>query len=272
MNAKRALLTLIVLSLLTNGLIAEDRPFPYALKKKDFVLLPLGIGLSFLGDSLTGNYDPITLEEIRALDRNDINAFDRPTSYNWSFEWDERSDQYRDIMVTSSMFMMSVPPLLHAKFSNTLTVATMFVESYFFIKGITFITKATFGRERPFLYNTNLSVEERHAIDSEDAFFSFYSGHVASAFTAATFVSKVFSDIHGKSVWSTLLWGSSLSLAALTGYARVKSGMHFPTDALAGAAVGFAVGYLIPELHKKKYKDRISVLITPHQISLCLKL
>jgi membrane-associated phospholipid phosphatase len=97
-------------------------------------------------------------------------------------------------------------------------------------------------------------VEERHTIDSEDAFFSFYSGHVAAAFTAATFVSKVFTDIHGKSVWSTLLWGSSLSLASLTGYARVKSGMHFPTDALVGAAVGFAVGYLIPVLHKKKTK------------------
>ncbi len=272
MNTKNAFLIFIGVCLLANSLFSEDRPFPYTLHKRDFVLLPLGIGLSFLGDSLSGNYDPITLAEISALDRNDINAFDRPASYNWSLGWDERSDQYRDILVTSSLFVMSVPPLLHTKLSNTFTVATMFVESYFFIKGITYITKATVGRERPYLYNTDLSVEERHAIDSEDAFFSFYSGHVAAAFTAATFLSKVFSDIHGKSIWSTLLWGSSLSLASLTGYARVKSGMHFPTDAIVGAAVGFAVGYLIPMLHKKKNQNRISLVIAPNQISLCLKL
>jgi hypothetical protein len=125
MNTKIALPILIVICLLANSLTAEDRPFPYALNKRDFVLLPLGIGLSFLGDSLTGNYDPITLEEISARDRNDIDAFDRPASYNWSFDWEERSDQYHDILVTSSLFMMSVPPLLHTKLSNTLTVATM---------------------------------------------------------------------------------------------------------------------------------------------------
>jgi len=235
------------------------------------MLLPLGIGMSLFGDSLIENYALITLDEIRALDRNDVNPFDRPATYNWSFEWDERSDQYRDILLTSTLFMLSIPPLFHARLLNTITVATMFVESYFFVRGITYITKATFGRERPYLYNTALSVEERHAAGSENAFFSFYSGHTAACFTAATFLSKVVTYIHGKSVWTTLLWGSSLSIATLAGYSRIKAGQHFPTDVLVGAAAGFAIGYLIPVLHKQKKRNPVSIMISPNRVSLNLK-
>ncbi len=271
MNGKRTCLILLILILIGNALFAQSRPFPYEISKKDFVILPLGIGLSFFGDSLSKNYDPITVEEIRVLDRKDVNAFDRPATYNWALEWEERSDSYRDIVVISTLFTLSVPPLLHTRLSNTLTVAVMFIESYFFLKGITYITKSASGRKRPYLYNTDLSVEERQGISSDNAFFSFYSGHTAAAFTAATFVSKVFTDIHGKSVWSTLLWGSSLSLAALAGYSRFKCGQHFPTDVIVGAAVGFSIGYLIPAIHRKKLGDSLSVMISPNQISLCLK-
>jgi len=258
MSAKRAWIALLILVLLTNGLFAQDRPFPYELKNRDFLLLPLGLGMTVLGESLCDNYDPITFEEIRLLDRDDVNGLDR-------------SDQSRDILVYSSLFLLSVPPLLQAKLSETATVATMFLESCLFLSGFTFLTKATVGRRRPYLYNTSLSVEERHSIGGDDAYFSFFSGHTAAAFTAATFLSKVITDIHGDSIWTKLLWGSSLTLAAMTGYARVKAGKHYPTDVIAAAAVGFAIGYLIPTLHKKKMNDRVSLIISPNRIGLSLQ-
>lgn len=257
---------------MANGLFAQDRAFPYEFKKRDFLLLPLGLGMTMLGSSLCDNYKSITMEEIRLLDRDDVNGFDRGATYNWSPQWADRSDRYRDILAYSSIFLLTVPPLFHAKLSETATVATMFLESCLFLTGFTYLTKATVGRRRPYVYNTGLSVEERYAMGGNDAYFSFFSGHAAAAFTAATFLSKVMTDIHGDSVWTKLLWGTSMTVAAMTGYARVKAGKHYPTDIIASAVVGFAIGYTIPTLHKKKKSDRVSLVISPDRIGICFKL
>lgn len=64
---------------------------------------------------------------------------------------------------------------------------------------------------------------------------------------------------------------TSLTLAAMTGYARVKAGKHYPTDVIAAAAVGFAIGYLIPTLHKKKKGDQVSLVLLPDRIGLSLQ-
>lgn len=271
MTIKKTLLTILILILSINSIAAQNRQFPYELKKWDVLVFPLSFGSYLLGESLYEDKDPLTLKEISSLKRNDVVGFDRGATYNFSWDWDERSDQYRDIVITSSFFLLSIPPLIHAKLGNILTVATMFVESCFLLGGVTLLTKGVVNRKRPYLYNTALSAEERHAF-SDDHSTSFFSGHTATAFTAATFISKVFTDIHGDSIWSKLLWGSSLSLAALTGYARVKGGVHYPSDVIIGAAVGFAIGYLVPVFHRKKTGDRLSIIITPNRIGFRLAL
>ena len=139
---------LLILVFITNGLLAQDRPFPYEFKKRDFFLLPLGLGMTVLGSSLIDNQDPITLDEIRLLDRNHVNSFDRSATYNWSPKWSNRSDRYRDILVYSSLALMTIPPLFHAKVSEIGTVAFMFLESSLFLTGFTYITKAAVSRRR----------------------------------------------------------------------------------------------------------------------------
>ena len=47
-----------------------------------------------------------------------------------------------------------------------------------------------------------------------------------------------------------LVWGSTMSVAALTAYARVAAGRHFPSDVIVGAIVGSAIGHLIPRSHR----------------------
>lgn len=272
MSSKKTWIVLLILVLIANGLLAQDRPFPYELKKRDFLLLPLSLGMTVLGSSFMDNQEPITLDEIKLLDRNNVNGYDRSATYNWSPKWSNRSDRYRDILVYSTLALMTVPPLFHSKLSEIGTVAFMFLESSLFLTGFTYITKAAVGRRRPYVYNTALSVEERHAIGGDDAYSSFFSGHTAAAFTAATFISKVMTDIHGDSIWTKLLWGSSMTVAAMTGYARVKAGKHYPTDVIAGAVVGFAIGYMIPTLHKKKKNDRVSLIISPNRIGISLQL
>ncbi len=269
-NKRAIALAVLVTVLGANGLLAGDRPFPYELRSKDLWLGPGGVGLFALGASLHSGHGEITLEEILALDRNDVNAFDRPATHNWSTRWGDRSDTARNIVGYSALLVTTIPPLLRGKWSEALTVTVMFAEAYAIMGGVTYLTKVAAARKRPYLYNTDLTPEERLGAE-DDPKSSFFSGHAAVAFTAAAFLSKVFTDVHGPSTWSTVVWVSSLSVAAYTSFARVKAGVHFPTDVIVGSAVGFAIGYLVPVLHKKGRSDRVQVAAGPGLVSLNLR-
>ena len=81
----------------------------------------------------------------------------------------------------------------------------------------------------------------------------------------------VFTDVHGSSNWSHVVWGSTLTLATLTGIARVKAGVHYPTDVIAGAIAGSAIGYLVPRLHRKGGEGRLGVVVSPTRMGLRLR-
>jgi membrane-associated phospholipid phosphatase len=262
----RKCITLSILLLPMTNLSAQDRQFPYELNNWDLFLLPAGIGLSSLSNNLVEKVDPITLEEIDSLDRNDVFGFDRCATNYWSLEWSERSDKYRDYLIYPTLLSF-VPSLLQGEFNNSVTMATMVVESYFLLRGATYLTKVAVQRKRPFLYNTDLSTEERFRNDEDDV-FSFYSGHTAVAFFTATFLSKVATDIYGEYTVTRFLWGSTLAVAALTGYARIRAGEHYPTDVVAGAAVGCAVGYFVPVLHRKETKHQFNLNVSNSMIGL----
>lgn len=63
---------------------------------------------------------------------------------------------------------------------------------------------------------------------------SFPSGHSASAFAFATGAAKA----------QPMLSVSLLVLAALVGYSRVHTGVHYPADVLAGAFIGISAAEL----------------------------
>ncbi len=140
----------------------------------------------------------------------------------------------------------------------------MYLEVYCLTKGATNLAKAVFPRNRPFAYNDEYSAQERYEFQGDEApegKTSFFSGHASSAFASAVFLSKVYTDLYGKTALGYAIWGTSLSLAAATACSRVLAGEHFLSDALMGAAVGSAVGYLVPALHKAgSEKAAVSVL------------
>lgn len=237
-------------------------------------MLPTGLGLAALGSSLRDATDPITRSEVARLDQKDVNWFDRPATENWSRAWAGRSDEYQDLVVRATYLLLGVEgarSLLRGRLSDGATLAVMFVELYSSVMGTTYATKALVGRKRPYVFNPRMSVDERYEIaswDGNSVCFSFFSGHAAGAFAAATFTSTLFTDLYGKSVWSHLVWGSTHTLAALTAYARVKAGRHYPSDVIVGAAVGAAIGYLVPALHRGDAGDRVSVLAGPGRVGL----
>lgn len=92
---------------------------------------------------------------------------------------------------------------------------------------ITIGLKYAVNRPRPFV--TYPDIEKR---DSHAGPYSFPSGHTSSAFALAT--SLTFSYPKWYVAVPAYLW------AITVGYSRMRLGVHFPTDVLAGAVLGSA--------------------------------
>jgi len=76
---------------------------------------------------------------------------------------------------------------------------------------------------------------------------------VALVGTTTFFAAKVFSDYHPNSKLRPYLWTAAALATGTTGYLRYRSGRHFPSDILVGAAVGTLSGILVPQFHKVKF-------------------
>jgi undecaprenyl-diphosphatase len=101
--------------------------------------------------------------------------------------------------------------------------------------GVTSITanlvvKQVVPRRRPERSTVNPARAARMPASS-----SFPSGHTASAFAFATAVTADFPLL------SALLFG----LATVVGYSRVHTGVHFPTDVIAGGILGCSLGTVV---------------------------
>ncbi len=254
---------------------AQIRPFPYALDGRDLVYVPGALGIAYLGHEVSGRVDAVTLDEIAVLSAGNVNGFDRRASENWSLGWQDTSDYLRSTLLVSAALVSLTPPIFGHEWSDAATLGVMSVELFSFVIGVTDITKTLSQRYRPYLYNESLTVEERYDVAGNREGWgrlSHFSGHAASAFAAATFLSKVFSDVYGPSAWSKVVWGASLSTAALVAYARVEGGVHFPTDVLIGAAFGSALGYLVPVLHRSPADSALSVSVAPTGVGIHLTL
>jgi len=77
---------------------------------------------------------------------------------------------------------------------------------------------------------------------------SFPSGHASFAFAAAAAAASILhrrGELHRHKVETILLFAG----AAVTSALRVAARQHFPTDVLAGAVLGTAIGWTVPMLH-----------------------
>lgn len=117
---------------------------------------------------------------------------------------------------------------------------------------------ATTNRIRPFVYNPDVSMEEKTDNGTKE---SFYSGHTSTAAAASFFMAKVYSDYHpelgNKRFW---IYAAALVPPITVGALRVKAMKHFPTDVAAGLAIGAAMGILVPHLHKVKKNKNLSFI------------
>lgn len=112
---------------------------------------------------------------------------------------------------------------------------------------ITEILKSSFQRTRPYAVLNDVNLLGKKLDDNR----SMPSEHSSSTFAIATMLS-----LHYK-YWYVII--PSFTLAGLTAYGRVYSGVHYPTDVLVGAIIGIGVAFLVNSFDEEliAVKDKI---------------
>ena len=203
-----------------------------------------------------------------AIDKNDLPVFERFASEYYSKKISYFSDHTKDA-TTGLMFLATSVLLKDRKRENIAAFVTdmaMYIESQTILVGLTKCAKGFAGRSRPYAYNPDLSSGKR---GSRNAAQSFWSGHASLAFTTAVFTGYVFQHHHPQSRLIKPIWITGLGCATATSVLRVRSGNHFPTDVIAGAAVGSFIGWFVPRMHREKESNyRCEFVTTDDDITL----
>ena len=105
-------------------------------------------------------------------------------------------------------------------------------------------SKVAFHRPRPYRY----VVSAAGSGGAAESGLSFPSGHTSAAFAAA-FAYWSIQARRGTTAGKAPRIATLVALAAATGVLRVVAREHFPTDVVAGAALGAAVGWTVPRLY-----------------------
>jgi membrane-associated phospholipid phosphatase len=177
---------------------------------------------------------------------------------------DPNAGTYSDIGLYSAVGFAVLDPILSGfrdGWDAALVDGFMYAESISFAMTLTDLTKIAVRRPRPIDYvncpaqtptpaNPTGVSSNPGCATSTDLGLSFFSGHAATIAAiggTATYLAFVRSP-HSPRPWITL--AAATALTGFVSYERVRSGQHFPTDVIAGAMAGAAVGVLVPHLHR----------------------
>jgi len=245
MRSKSILLLLLGFLLTFNCLGQQKKESPYQTDLlSDGIWVTASVGLNVLGYNLIQNKDPLTIEKLNSLSKDDVWAIDRWAAGNYSEQ--ANSDSYIPFYAS---FILPLALLLNDnERSNAGQISVLFVETMATTGALFSITAGLVQKSRPLVYNTSIPVEDRVNSDEQR---SFYAGHTAATAAATFFAAKVFSDFNPDSPLKPYVWGVAVAIPVSVGYFRITSGKHFLTDNLIGYAVGAATGILIPEFHKR---------------------
>lgn len=185
--------------------------------------------------------------DMSSLDPRSLNSLDRTVVGNWSHTAGAVSDGFLAATITLPVVFNLIETLGYGDGlfgfgqDSVILLETAAVNCIFFN-----LAKFTVRRPRPYAFNHRLDVERR---SDDSAPLSFFSGHTSLAFSMATAYSYLYMRRHPDSSLAVPVWLGTHALAASTAYLRVHAGKHFWTDVMVGAAVGSAIGFLVPYLH-----------------------
>ena len=241
---------------------------PYNISlKRDLITGGISLSAYFIGTYFEKNEElpPFEMGSFTGEDINKINFIDRGVAGRWDL-----NAQAAGIVIKRASKIGAVTglALLPGKLKDRASLCLIYLEGYLLTQGLTSLVKSTTDRYRPFTYLTqeqidNLDDEAKEqfldAIKGSDIEDSFFSGDASITAYALVFTAKTFNDYFPDSKLRYGVWGVSITGTALQAYFRAKSGRHFPTDVIAGSLAGGALGFFIPQIHKRVQNDKLSI-------------
>ncbi|MCW3075263.1 MAG: phosphatase family protein [Flaviaesturariibacter sp.] len=196
----------------------------------------------------------LTPEELAALNRNVPNGIDR-----WALRQDpsKRDAFYKasDIFLPALMLAGGAVTLDKRVRKDWVKVLVMHYEVQavaFSLYNFSFFGPAFQNKIRPVAYYPEFPESLRRGGNQRNSFFS---GHTAQSTAATFFFVKVYTDYHPEIGKKRFLYYGLASIPPLVqGYLRMRALAHFPSDILAGYAIGAVCGIAIPALHQYRIK------------------
>lgn len=222
---------------------------------RDGWILGANIGVAISASAIDDAVPPLTQVELAGLSKNDILGIDRWNAGTYS----KASALASDVSVG---IVIAAPGLLLLDDESRMEwreISAMYLQTLAFAVFLPSYAKGGVQRIRPYAYSADAPQDLKQSAETRRSFFS---GHTTIAFASAVFAGTVYSEFHPNSSSSTTVWIVAMSAASVVGLFRITAGAHYLTDVLAGAAVGSAVGYLVPQLHKAENSSQ-GMNITP---------
>lgn len=174
--------------------------------------------------------------------RSQINALDRPAAGLYSPAW----GSVGDIATATTIAVPLLVILFDEGLVNGLNDDLVVAEATLVTSALQIVVSYAVSRPRPRVYSNEAPLDER---TDANAARSFFSGHVADTVATSVAALRTFQRL-GKPGLGWLVLGAGVAGSSLVGVARVASGGHFPTDVIAGAAIGTGLGVALPALHE----------------------
>jgi membrane-associated phospholipid phosphatase len=192
-------------------------------------------------------------------DPSSVNGFDRPTIGN-------HSDVAYGLATATVWLAVLVPVALDAwdlqRLRPLLEDATVLAEALSISGALDTVAKFTVQRPYPRTY-----AGDPKLVHESSGYLSFYSGHTTIAFTSLSVASMTIGRRYHQ--WF-LPWIVTAVVGSSVAAELVLSGWHFPTDTIAGALVGTAVGIAVPVVHFADLPVRPTLSVNPRGDGLSL--
>ena len=186
---------------------------------------------------------PLDDKVILALNKQDINRFDRIACNQWS----PRVAKVSDALALGTGLMYSYFLFKPETQKESINIAGVAFQSLLLSQSLSNALKLGL-RNRPYLYNSQVSMEEKRKVDARMSFFSAHTSTVSSfCYSFALAHNTYFPDKK-----QTGIWIGAITIPAIEGFLRVKAGKHYPSDVITGYLVGLGSSLIMHYLHKQR--------------------
>jgi hypothetical protein len=138
-----------------------QQAYPYRFRTEWDVAFTAGGLAMFATDAvITKKVEPLTPLQIQALDRSQVNSFDRVATRLYSRDARTVSDVLLFTMLAAPVALITSSP----GNQEPLLIGAMYGEALLFQSGLTFMLKSLVTRTRPFVYNDDPTIRPEEAI------------------------------------------------------------------------------------------------------------